>query len=53
MTSSREGVEFVNYIIKVKTDGQGVMDRLYGCLRRKGKSDNMEDDFTIVEIVLG
>ena len=45
--------EFVNYIKKVKTDGQAVMDRLYDYVRRKGKSDNLEDDFTIVEVVFG
>jgi sigma-B regulation protein RsbU (phosphoserine phosphatase) len=45
--------EFVNFIKKVKTDGQAVMDRLYDYVRRKGKSDNLEDDFTIVEVVFG
>ena len=45
--------EFVNYIKKVKTDGQAVMDQLYDYVRRKGKSDNIEDDFTIVEVVFG
>ena len=43
--------EFVNYLKKVKTDGQAVMDRLYDHVRHKGKSDNLEDDFTIVEVV--
>jgi hypothetical protein len=41
----------VNYIKKVKTDGQAVMDRLLDYVRRKGKSDTLEDDFTIVEVV--
>ncbi len=45
--------EFVNYIKNVKTDGQAVMDQLYDYVRRKGKSDNIEDDFTIVEVVFG
>ena len=45
--------EFVNYIKKIKTDGQAVMDRLYDYVRRKGKSDHLEDDFTIVEVVFG
>jgi sigma-B regulation protein RsbU (phosphoserine phosphatase) len=45
--------EFVNYLKKVKTDGQAVMDRLYDYVRHKGKSDNLEDDFTIVEVVFG
>jgi sigma-B regulation protein RsbU (phosphoserine phosphatase) len=43
--------EFVNFIKKVKTDGQVVMDRLYEYVKRKGKSGNIEDDFTIVEVV--
>jgi len=43
--------EFVNYIKQVKTDGKAVMDRLYDYVRRKGKSDNIEDDFTILEVV--
>ena len=45
--------EFVNYLKKVKTDGHAVMDRLYDYVRGKGKSDNLEDDFTIVEVVFG
>ena len=45
--------EFVNYIKKVKTDGKAVMDRLYDYVRLRGKSDNCEDDFTIVEVVFG
>jgi sigma-B regulation protein RsbU (phosphoserine phosphatase) len=45
--------EFVNYLKKVKTDGQAVMDQLYDYVRRKGKSDHLEDDFTIVEVVFG
>ena len=43
--------EFVNYIKKVKTDEQAVMDRLLDYVRRKGKSHNIEDDFTILEVV--
>jgi sigma-B regulation protein RsbU (phosphoserine phosphatase) len=43
--------EFVNYIKKVKTAGQVVMDRLYDYVRQKGKMDNFEDDFTILEVV--
>ena len=43
--------EFVNYIKKIKTDGQAVMDRLYDYVRQKGKSSNIKDDFTIVEVV--
>jgi sigma-B regulation protein RsbU (phosphoserine phosphatase) len=45
--------EFVNYIKQVKTDGKAVMDRLYDYVRRKGKSDNIEDDFTFLEVVFG
>jgi len=45
--------EFVNYIKKVKSDGQAVMDRLYDHVRRKGKLETFEDDFTIVEVVFG
>jgi len=43
--------EFVNYIKKVKKDGQSVLDRLYEYVRRIGKSDTFDDDFTILEVV--
>lgn len=43
--------EFINFIKKAKTDGQAVLDRLYDYVRRKGKSDTFEDDFTILEVV--
>ena len=45
--------EFLNFIIKVKKDGQSVLDRLYEYVRQVGKSDSLEDDFTIVEVVFG
>jgi len=43
--------EFVNFIRKVKTDGQAVLDRLYAHVRQIGKTENFEDDFTIVEVI--
>ena len=43
--------EFVNFIIKVKKDGQSVLDRLYEYVRGIGKSDTFDDDFTILEVV--
>ena len=43
--------DLVNFIKKVKTDGQAVMDRLLDYVRREAKSDTFEDDFTILEVV--
>ena len=45
--------EFVNFIKKVKADSQSVLDLLYEYVRRIGKSNSFEDDFTIVEVVFG
>jgi sigma-B regulation protein RsbU (phosphoserine phosphatase) len=40
--------EFANFIKKIKKDSESVLDRLYEYARRIGKSEYLEDDFTIV-----
>jgi serine phosphatase RsbU (regulator of sigma subunit) len=45
--------EFANFIKKIKKDSESVLDRLYEYARRIGKSEYLEDDFTIVEVVFG
>ena len=43
--------EFVDFIKKLKTDSQSVLDRLYEYAAQIAESDKFEDDFTIVEVV--
>lgn len=45
--------DFVNYIKNIKKDSLSVLDRLYEYTIRIGKSDSLEDDFTIVEVLFG
>jgi len=45
--------EFADFLSNVKTDGQSILDRLYNHTKNLGKSENFEDDFTIVEVAFG
>ena len=45
--------EFADFMSNVKTDGQSILDRLYNHAKNLGKSENFEDDFTIVEVAFG
>jgi sigma-B regulation protein RsbU (phosphoserine phosphatase) len=42
--------EFTEFMNKVKTDGQSILEHLFHYAGNLGKSDNFEDDFTIVEV---
>jgi sigma-B regulation protein RsbU (phosphoserine phosphatase) len=42
--------EFADFMNKVKTEGQSILDHLHRYTDNLKKSDNFEDDFTIVEI---
>ena len=44
-------VEFANYLQKVRSDNYSILDRLYGHVKELGKSEVLEDDFTILEVV--
>jgi sigma-B regulation protein RsbU (phosphoserine phosphatase) len=45
--------EFADFMNKVKTDGQSILDRLYRYARYLGNLEKFEDDFTIIEVVFG
>ena len=45
--------EFVDFMSEVKTDGQLILDSLYSYARDLGNLENLEDDFTIVEVAFG
>ena len=42
--------EFTDYMLKIRTDGHEVLDRLYSYVRELGNSETLEDDFTILEV---
>jgi sigma-B regulation protein RsbU (phosphoserine phosphatase) len=42
--------EFIDFMNKVKTDGQSILDRLHRYAGNLRQSDNFEDDFTILEV---
>ena len=45
--------EFSDFMNKVKTDGQSILDRLFNYAIKIGNSEKFEDDFTIVEVAFG
>ena len=45
--------EFTDFMNKVETDGQSILDRLYNYARNLGNSEKFEDDFTIIEVAFG
>jgi sigma-B regulation protein RsbU (phosphoserine phosphatase) len=45
--------EFADFMNKVETDGQSILDRLYSYARNLGNSEKLEDDFTIIEVAFG
>jgi sigma-B regulation protein RsbU (phosphoserine phosphatase) len=42
--------EFADFMNRVKSDGQSILDRLYSYARNLGNSEKFEDDFTIIEV---
>jgi sigma-B regulation protein RsbU (phosphoserine phosphatase) len=42
--------EFVDFMNKIKTEDQSILDHLYRYAGKLGQSDYFEDDFTIVEV---
>ena len=42
--------EFVEYLKSVESEKQSVLDRLYDYVKTIGKSDHLDDDFTILEV---
>ena len=45
--------DFADFMNRFKTDGRSILDRLYKYARNLGKSDKLEDDFTILEVAFG
>lgn len=45
--------EFADFMNNIKPDGQSRLDRLYRHAGNIGNQDNLEDDFTIVEVAFG
>ena len=45
--------EFSNFMNNIKAEGQSRLDRLYRYAKNIGKLENLEDDFTIVEVAFG
>lgn len=43
--------EFTDYLQKIRSDNQPVLDRLYSYVRELGNTETLEDDFTILEVV--
>jgi sigma-B regulation protein RsbU (phosphoserine phosphatase) len=45
--------EFADFLSSGKSNGQSILDRLYSYAQNLGNSENLEDDFTIVEVAFG
>ena len=45
--------EFTEFMSKANKDGQSRLDLLYHYAKQIGESSNLEDDFTILEVVFG